>query len=224
MTQVDSLRRRTSPSSCGWLRRWRRDPYVKLSRLRSYRSRSAFKLVQLDDRYRFLRPGLRVIELGAAPGGWSQVVLERTGGDVKLVAVDKVSMSPLPGLKILTADVLADGAAGRLQLALGQAGADLILSDLAASSSGQAVVDQARNAELAKGMLRCAREILAPGGTLVCKAFHGCDNEELCAQLRQNFRALCRAKPAASRARCSEFYLVAREFVATRSASIAVPG
>lgn len=182
-----------------------------------YRSRSAFKLLQLDDRYRLLRPGLRVVELGAAPGGWTQIVLERTRpqDSGKLVVVDRVAMHPLPGSELLTADVLADDIAIRIRRALGDASADLMLSDASPSASGHAILDRDRSARLAEAVYHCARAVLAPGGSLVCKMFQGHESEDLLVLMRENFNAVHRAKPAASRSRCSEFYLVAKGFIAT---------
>jgi len=206
--------RKRSLSSTLWLERQLNDPFVAEARRRGYRSRAAFKLLQLDERFHLLRPGLRLVDLGAAPGGWTQVAVERlqpdrSGGQI--VALDILEMDPIPGAAVLQADFLDDSAPGRLRAALGGP-ADVVLSDMAAPTTGHAATDHLRIMGLAETAYQFAAEVLAPGGAFVCKLFQGGAERQLLARLKQDFAQVRHAKPAASRADSSETYLVATGF------------
>ena len=209
-------------SSVRWLRRQLRDPYVAEARKRGYRSRAAFKLIQLDDRFHFLAPGKRVVDLGAAPGGWTQVAVERVramvgpdGGDDekhgRVVAIDIEEMEPVPGATVLCHDVLAEDAPALLREALGGP-ADVVLSDMSPPATGHAPTDHLRIVALCEAAFDFAREVLAPGGAFVAKVFHGGAERELLAALKRDFAAVKHAKPAASRPESAETYLVALGF------------
>ena len=172
--------------------------------------RSAFKLREIDDRDRLLRRGGRVVDLGAAPGGWSQVAAERCGAEARIVAIDLLPVAPISGVVILQADFLADESASRLQAALGGK-ADLVLSDLAPNISGIALVDQARMLELLEQAAFFARSVLAPGGAFLAKVFHGSSFDDIRRTLREGFGSVAVRKPQASRGESTETYLLARD-------------
>jgi len=207
--------RRRSTSSTRWLERQLNDPYVAEAKRRGYRSRAAFKLLQLDDRFRFLRLGARVVDLGAAPGGWTQVAVERVsppgrpGG--KVVAIDILEMAPVPGATVLRGDFLAEDAPGRIRAALGGQ-ADVVLSDMAAPTTGHAGTDHLRIMALAEAAYAFAAEVLAPGGVFVAKVFQGGAERELLAALKRDFAEVRHVKPPASRAESAEVYVVALGF------------
>ncbi|CAK0739788.1 Ribosomal RNA large subunit methyltransferase E [Azospirillaceae bacterium] len=202
---------RRSLSSTLWLERQLNDPYVAEARRAGWRSRAAFKLLQLDERFHLLRPGARVVDLGAAPGGWSQVVVDRVKPDEgrgRVVALDILEMEPVPGAVVLCLDFLDDSAPDRLRAALGGM-ADLVLSDMAAPTTGHAATDHLRIMGLAETAYDFAASILAPGGAFVCKLFQGGAERELLTRLKRDFASVRHAKPPASRADSSETYLVA---------------
>ena len=208
-TKVKTARNR-APSSTRWLARQLNDPYVAEARQRGYRSRAAFKLIQLDERFRLFRRGQRVVDLGAAPGGWTQVAVERAGrGGV--VALDLLAMDPVPGAEILCLDFLDDSAPARLTAALGGA-ADIVLSDMAAPTTGHAATDHLRIMALAEAAFDFARTVLAPGGAFVCKLFHGGAEAHLLTAIKRSFEKVRHAKPPASRSESAETYLVATGF------------
>ncbi len=199
-----------APSSTRWLARQLNDPYVAEAQQRGYRSRAAFKLIQLDERFRLFRRGQRVIDLGAAPGGWTQVAVERAGrGGV--VALDLLAMDPVPGAAILCLDFLDDSAPSRLTEALGGL-ADLVLSDMAAPTTGHAATDHLRIMALADAAFDFAQTVLAPGGAFVCKLFQGGAEAHLLNTIKQRFEKVRHAKPPASRSESAETYLVATGF------------
>ena len=203
--------KRRSASSARWLERQLNDPYVAEARKRGYRSRAAFKLAQLDDRFRFLKSGARVVDLGCAPGGWLQVVVERCGRAAHVVGIDLLEVEPVPGAHLLVGDFLDDDAPDRLKAGLGGA-ADLVLSDMAASATGHAKTDHLRVMALVEAAYLFAREVLAPGGAFVAKVLQGGTERELLAQLKRDFAKVNHAKPAASRSDSAEMYLVASGF------------
>jgi len=214
--RVKTARKRTLSSTL-WLERQLNDPFVAEARRRGYRSRAAFKLLQLDERFHLLKPGMRLVDLGAAPGGWTQVAIERiqpdrTGGEI--VALDILEMAPLPGATVLQADFLDESAPGQLRAALGGA-ADAVLSDMAAPTTGHAATDHLRIMGLAETAYHFAAEVLAPGGAFVCKLFQGGAERDLLDRLKRDFAQVRHAKPPASRADSSETYLVATGFRAT---------
>jgi 23S rRNA (uridine2552-2'-O)-methyltransferase len=203
--------RRRRASSTRWLERQLNDPYVAAARREGYRSRSAFKLLELDRRFRLLRPGQRVIDLGCAPGGWSQVAVERVGRRGVVVGVDLSGTAPLPGARLLCADIREVGAATAIRAVLGGA-ADVVLSDMAAPATGHAATDHLRILALAESAFAVAEELLAPGGSFVAKVFQGGAEGALLAALKQAFAELRHAKPPASRSESAETYIVARGF------------
>ncbi len=201
-------------ASTRWLQRQLNDPYVAEARSRGLRSRAAFKLIQLDERFRLLKPGQRIIDLGAAPGGWAQVAAQRVGsaeGRGRVVAIDLLEMAPVPGVERLRGDVLAPDAARRLREALGGP-ADLVLSDMAAPTTGHAATDHRRIMALAEEAFDLAQASLAPGGSFVCKLFQGGAERPLLERLRRAFATVRHAKPAASRSESAETYIVATGF------------
>jgi len=199
-----------SKSSRRWLQRHVSDGYVRQARAQGYRSRAAFKLLEIDARERLLRPGARVVDLGAAPGGWSQVAAQRVGAGGKVIALDLLDIAPIHGVERLKGDVRDSAIRARLAEALGGRPADVVLADLSPNLSGIAAVDQARAAELAQVAVDFCRAHLARGGALLVKAFHGERYEELRAGLAQAFASVRALKPAASRGESRETYLLAK--------------
>ncbi len=214
--RVKTARGRTV-SSQQWLQRQLNDPYVAEAKKRGYRSRAAFKLLQLDDRFHLLRPGRRVVDLGCAPGGWTQVAVERVKpGDGKpglgrIVGVDILAMDPVPGATIVELDFLDPTAPERLK-ALLAGPADLVLSDMAAPTTGHASTDHIRIVALAEAAYDFARAALVPGGIFLCKVFQGGAEGDLLAALKRDFTTVRHAKPPASRAESAEVYVVAMGF------------
>lgn len=200
-----------SVSSARWLQRQIRDPYVAEARAHGYRSRAAFKLAQMDDRFGILKRGARVVDLGAAPGGWAQVVLERCGAEARVVAVDLTEMEPLEGVTCLVGDFRDEDTQARVKAAL-DGPADVVLSDMAAPASGHAATDHLRIMALAEAAFNFAEETLAPGGAFVVKLLQGGAEAELLARLKRAFAKLRHVKPPASRADSAELYLVATGF------------
>ncbi len=203
--------KRRSTSSTRWLERQLNDPYVAEARKRGYRSRAAFKLSQLDDRFHFLKSGARVVDLGCAPGGWLQVVVERCGRSARIVGIDLQEVEPVAGADLLVGDFLDEDAPDRLKTALGGP-ADVVLSDMAASSTGHAKTDHLRVMALVEAAHLFAREVLAPGGAFVAKVLQGGTERELLTELKRDFAKVSHVRPAASRADSAEMYLVATGF------------
>jgi 23S rRNA (uridine2552-2'-O)-methyltransferase len=202
-------------SSTRWLERQLNDPYVVEAKRQGYRSRAAFKLLQLDDRFHFLRPGCRLVDLGAAPGGWTQVAVERIGtltrGTGKVVGIDILDWAPVPGATALVGDFLADDAPQRLREALGGP-ADIVLSDMAAPATGHPSTDHLRIIHLCEVALEFALGVLQPGGCFIAKVFKGGTERDLLDLLKRSFATVRHAKPAASRAESAETYVVAMGF------------
>lgn len=203
-------RSQRSESSRQWLQRQLNDPYVAAAKDEGYRSRAAFKLLQLDEKFHFLKNDMRVVDLGAAPGGWSQVVAQRHKQS-KIIALDLLPMKPIAGVECLQMDFLADDAPGKIRELL-DGPADLVLSDMAPSTTGHARTDHIRIMALAEAAALFAHEVLASGGTFVCKFFQGGAEKEVLERLKRDFATVRHAKPAASRAESSETYLVALGF------------
>lgn len=208
--RVKAKSRRTD-SSRRWLERHLNDPYVAASKEDGYRSRAAYKLIQLDEKFSFLKPGMNVLDLGAAPGGWTQVVAKKIGPKGRLLALDILPVEPLPNVKIMQLDFLAEGALQEIHKNL-KGKADLILSDMAPSTTGHSKTDHIRIMALAEEATRFTLGALAPGGSYVCKYFQGGAEKELLDILKKNFLKVKHAKPPASRAESSETYLVALGF------------
>jgi 23S rRNA (uridine2552-2'-O)-methyltransferase len=202
-------------SSNRWLERQINDPYVARSKQEGYRSRAAYKLLEIDDRYGMLRKGQRVVDLGAAPGGWSQVAATRTGStdtDPRIVAIDYLGMDALPGVVILEKDFLDPDAPEALKEALGGARADLVLSDMAAPTTGHRATDHLRIVALCEAAAEFAREVLAPGGAFLAKVFRGGTEGMLLTDLKRDYAKVQHVKPPASRSDSPELYLLATGF------------
>jgi 23S rRNA (uridine2552-2'-O)-methyltransferase len=207
-------RKKRSSSSTRWLQRQHSDIYVAEARRQGYRSRAAFKLEELDSRFQLINAADRVADLGAAPGGWTQVAVLRSGakrGEGRVVAVDCQAMEPVAGAVILRLDMREEEAAESVKEALGGL-ADVVLSDMAAPSTGHAATDHLRIVALAETALDFAEEVLRPGGTFVVKVFQGGAERELLERVRQHFASVRHAKPPASRKESAETYLVAKGF------------
>ncbi len=200
-------------SSQHWLERQLNDPYVRQAKSRGYRSRAAFKLAELDDRFHVLKKGARVLDLGAAPGGWVQVAAERIGPAGRIVGADILEMEPVAGATLLVADLLAPETPDRLKQALGGP-ADVVLSDMAAATTGHRATDHLRTVALMEAALDVAEDVLAPGGSFVGKVFQGGTTGELLTRIKQRFASVKHVKPPASRAESVELYLVAQGFKA----------
>jgi len=196
-------------SSKQWLRRHVTDGYVRQARAQGYRSRAAFKLLEIDAREKLLRPGAYVLDLGAAPGGWSQVAAAKVGPAGRVVAIDLLELAPISGVKMLRGDVRDAGVREELRVMLGGP-VDLVLSDLSSNISGIPSVDQARAAELVELAASLAVELLKPSGVLLVKVFQGEAFEGIVANLKGAFRSVSVRKPGASRGESRETYLVAR--------------
>jgi 23S rRNA (uridine2552-2'-O)-methyltransferase len=208
--RVKSARRR-KPSSTEWLTRQLNDPYVAEAKRRGYRSRAAFKLQQLDQRFHLLARGARVVDLGCAPGGWSQVAAEQVGPKGIVVGADLSETDSLPGVVLLRGDFRDEAVIAQIRAALGGP-ADVVLSDMAAPATGHAPTDHLRVVALAEDAFALARTLLKPGGAFVAKVFQGGATGDLLATLKKSFAEIRHAKPAASRAESAETYVVAKGF------------
>ncbi|HQU05549.1 MAG TPA: RlmE family RNA methyltransferase [Acidocella sp.] len=201
--------RKLAPSSQRWLSRQLNDPYVQAAKTQGYRSRAAFKLLELDDKYHFLPKDARVVDLGAAPGGWTQVALAR--GAVKVVGIDLLPIIPIAGADLIEGDFMAEGMDIRLKELLG-GGADLVLSDMAPNTTGHVATDHIRIMALAELALDFATQVLDPGGAFVAKLFQGGAERGMLNKLKLRFRTVRHAKPPASRKDSKEMYVVATGF------------
>jgi 23S rRNA (uridine2552-2'-O)-methyltransferase len=198
-----------SPASARWLARQLNDPYVAAAKQQGWRSRAAFKLLELDNKFHLVRRGARVVDLGAAPGGWTQVAVKR--GAASVLAVDLLPIDPIHGATILQGDFADPGMPERLTAALG-GGVDLVLSDMAPNTTGHASTDHIRIVALAEMALDFAVRILSPGGGFVAKVFQGGSEKQILDVLKRNFANVRHAKPPASRKESSELYVVATGF------------
>jgi len=206
-------------SSKLWLERQLNDPYVAQARREGLRSRAAYKLIEIDDKYHFLKPGMSVVDLGAAPGGWSQIAAKRVGaadGRGKVVAIDLLEMSEIPGVSFAQLDFLSGDAPGKL-LAMMGGRADVVLSDMAANTTGHRKTDQLRILGLVEGAAAFASDVLNPGGTFLAKVFQSGADAELLGQLKRDFASVRHVKPASSRQDSSERYLLAMRFRGQRA-------
>jgi 23S rRNA (uridine2552-2'-O)-methyltransferase len=209
-TRVKSSRGRTV-SSTKWLERQLNDPYVAEANRLGYRSRAAFKLAEMNDKHHLLKRGAVVVDLGAAPGGWSQVAVEKVGLSGKIVGIDLQEIDPIPGVHFEVMDFLDEDAPERLRALVG-GGADLVMSDMAASSSGHKATDHIKIMALCEVALHFAEQILKPGGHFVAKVLKGGAENELLQAMRASFRTVHHAKPKASRQDSAEAYVVALGF------------
>jgi 23S rRNA (uridine2552-2'-O)-methyltransferase len=200
-----------SLSSKLWLERQLNDPYVARARRDGLRSRAAFKLAEIDDKHHLLRPGARVVDLGAAPGGWSQVAAKRIGERGRVVAIDVLDMEPIAGVEFARIDFLDPDAPARLKAMLGGP-ADLVLSDMAANATGHRRTDHLKIMALVEAAAQFASEVLKPGGSFVCKVIQGGTEGTLLAALKRDFAAVKHVKPAASRSDSAELYVLATGF------------
>lgn len=199
----------------GWLREHARDPYVRRAQADGYRSRAVYKLMEIDARYRLLRPGMRVIDLGAAPGGWTQYVRERVGPKGCVLAQDVLPMTPLPGVQFVCGDIADPAVLDLLVEQLAGPKAELVISDMAPNISGDSVSDQARMIELAERVLVVVGVILKNGGHLLLKAFQGAGFTQVRQAMQPSFDKLLTCKPRASRPHSREIYLLGLGFHGT---------
>ncbi len=212
--RVKTAKRRKA-SSNRWLERQLNDPYVARARAEGHRARSAYKLIEIDDRFHLLAPGRRVVDLGAAPGGWSEVAAGRVGSTHArplVVAVDQLPMDPVPGVVILEMDFLDAATPEAIHAALAGDRPDVVLSDMAAPTTGHRQTDHLRTMHLCEAAAHYALSTLAPGGAFVAKVFRGGTESALLARLKRAFTSVQHVKPPASRAGSVEIYLVARGF------------
>ena len=216
--RLKSARGRTA-SSQRWLERQLNDPYVAAAKRDGWRSRAAFKLIEIDDKHHILKPGVRVIDLGAAPGGWSQVAANRVkategvaGRRGQVAAIDFLAFDQIPGVSILELDFMDNSAPGKLRALLRDGRADVVLSDMAAPTTGHTNTDHLRIMGLAETALAFAIEVLTPGGAFLCKVFQGGTEQDLLAQLKQSFAVVRHIKPPASRSDSAELYVLATGF------------
>jgi 23S rRNA (uridine2552-2'-O)-methyltransferase len=198
-------------SSKMWLERQLNDPYVQRAKREGYRSRSAFKLVEIDDKYRILKKGARVVDLGAAPGGWSQVAAKRIGEGGRVVAIDLLDIEPIAGVDFIQLDFLDPAAPDELKARLGGE-ADIVLTDMAANATGHRKTDHIKIVALVEAAAEFARDVLKPGGAFLAKVIQGGTEPALLAQLKKDFATVRHVKPAASRADSAELYLLATGF------------
>jgi 23S rRNA (uridine2552-2'-O)-methyltransferase len=206
-------------ASTRWLTRQLNDPYVEEAKRRGYRSRAAFKLSEIDDKYHLLRPGMSVVDLGAAPGGWSQVAAQRIKvmtGKGTVIAVDVLEMEPISGVTALKLDLTDPDAADRIEEALNGKKADLVMSDMHAPATGHKPTDHLRIMGLVEAALDVAEDVLAPGGTFLAKVLQGGAGKELVARLNSSFAKVRHVKPKASRAESAEMYVLATGFRGTQ--------
>ena len=203
--------KRKSPSSKLWLERQLNDPYVSRAKREGFRSRAAFKLAEIDDKHRILRPGARVVDLGAAPGGWSQVAARRVGAQGRVVAIDILAMGELAGVEFARLDFLDPTAPEKLKAMLGGA-ADVVLSDMAANATGHRQTDHLKIMALVEAAAEFAAEVLKPGGSFLSKVIQGGTEAALLSGLKRDFANIKHVKPAASRSDSAELYVLATGF------------
>jgi len=214
MARLTDQKRRKA-SSRAWLTRQINDPYVERAKREGLRSRAAFKLAEIDERYKVLKAGARVIDLGAAPGGWSEMAVRRVGDNGRVIALDVLEMKPIPGVEFLRLDFLDPSAPQRLEAMLGSARgekADVVLSDMAANATGHRQTDHLRIMALAEAAAEFARQVLAPRGAFLCKVLQGGTEASLLAELKRDFASVKHVKPPASRSDSAELYLLAQGF------------
>jgi 23S rRNA (uridine2552-2'-O)-methyltransferase len=210
MARLKREKRRT-PSSRTWLERQINDPYVARARREGLRSRAAFKLREIDDKFHLFKPAMRVVDLGAAPGGWSEVAARRVGRGGRVIALDILEMKPIAGVEFLKLDFFDAAAPSHLAAILGGK-ADVVLSDMAANATGHRQTDHLRIMALAEAAAQFAGAILRSGGSFLCKVLQGGTEGALLAELKRDFASVRHVKPPASRSDSAELYLLARDF------------
>ena len=198
-----------SPASQRWLMRQLNDPYVAAARQQGWRSRAAFKLLELDDKFKLIRPGIKVLDLGAAPGGWTQVAARR--GAASVLAIDLLAFDPIEGATIIQGDFTDEAMPARLTAELGGK-VDLVLSDMAPNTTGHGATDHLRIMDLADMALAFAQDVLVEGGSFVAKVFQGGSERHMLERLKRHFAVVKHAKPPSSRKESSELYVVATGF------------
>ncbi|MEM7302456.1 MAG: RlmE family RNA methyltransferase [Pseudomonadota bacterium] len=211
-TKVKTARGRKLSSTL-WLQRQLNDPYVKMAKAEGFASRAAYKLLEIDDRFNLLKKGQRVVDLGAAPGGWCQVAVAKTGSvadDIRVVGIDFLDMDPVPGATILKKDFLDDDAPDALLAALGGEPPDIVMSDMAAPTTGHRRTDHLRTMHLVEVALDFALDVLKPGGHFLTKTFQGGTEQSLLDRMKREFTSVHHVKPPASRAGSVELYLLAK--------------
>ncbi|WP_338662453.1 RlmE family RNA methyltransferase [Pararoseomonas sp. SCSIO 73927] len=216
-TRLRTAKGRSTASQL-WLQRQLNDPYVKAAKAAGWRSRAAFKIIELDERFKLFRPAQRVVDLGAAPGGWTQVAVKRVGERGKVVALDILPMDPVPGAIVLQGDFNEESAEQAVLDAL-DGTADLVISDIAPNTTGHNATDHLRILALVELAADFARRVLTPGGAFVAKAFQGGTERELLAALKRDYATVRHAKPPASRKGSAEMYVVAQGFRASGAAA-----
>ena len=212
--RVKTARGRRS-SSTRWLQRQLNDPYVRRAKQEGYRSRAVFKLLEINEKHDFIKPGMRVVDLGAAPGGWSQIVAGSVGStdaDPHVVAIDFLDMDEIPGVIFLKKDFLDDDAPAALKAALGGHKADVVLSDMAAPTTGHKQTDHLRTTHLFEVAAAFAREVLVPGGVFLSKVFRGGTENALLAELKKEYASVHHLKPPSSRKESPELFVLAKGF------------
>ncbi len=197
-----------SRTSKAWMQEHLNDQFVKLANKEGYRSRAAYKLMELDDRDHLIRPGMTVVDLGAAPGSWSQVVVERIKGQGRVIGLDLLEVHPMPHFEFIQGDFTEDAVLSQLEAALNGHPVDLVISDMAPNMSGVTVMDQARSMYLVELALEFSRQWLKPGGNFLVKVFIGSGFDELVKAMRGDFDKVLTRKPKASRDRSAETYLL----------------
>jgi 23S rRNA (uridine2552-2'-O)-methyltransferase len=211
--RVKTAKKRTV-SQTRWLERQLNDPYVAQAKREGYRSRAAYKLIEMDEKFHLLKPGQKVVDLGAAPGGWSQIAARKVGsvgGKGRVIGIDLLDIDPIPGVEFTVMDFLDADAPERLKAMLGGP-ADVVMSDMAANATGHKKTDHLKIVALAELAIEFAREILAPGGSFVAKVLQGGTESTLLANLKRDFTTVRHVKPAASRAGSAELYVLATGF------------
>jgi 23S rRNA (uridine2552-2'-O)-methyltransferase len=201
-----------SKTSGRWLQEHFDDEYVKKAQNEGYRARAVYKLLEIDEKDRLLKPGMTVVDLGAAPGSWSEVAAQRVGDKGRVIALDILPMDSLPGVTVIQGDFREEGPYNALLDALGESHVDLVMSDMAPNISGMKGIDQPRAMYLAELALELARKVLKPGGGLLIKVFNGEGLDAFKQELRKEFDQLIVRKPKASRPRSAEIYLLARGY------------
>lgn len=212
--RVKTARRRKT-SSTRWLQRQLNDPYVAAAKREGYRSRAAYKLIEIDDKHGLLRAGALVVDLGAAPGGWSQVAAHRVKPRGKVIATDLLPMTSLPDVAFVQGDFLEDSGLAAIAMELGGRKADVVLSDMAPAATGHRQTDHLRTVALAEAALDFARKVLAPGGAFLAKVFQGGAEREMLDVMKREFARVRHVKPKASRAESRETYVLATGFRGT---------
>jgi 23S rRNA (uridine2552-2'-O)-methyltransferase len=220
MARLKGEKRRTL-SSRTWLERQISDPYVARAKREGLRSRAAYKLAEIDDKHHLFKAGMNVVDLGAAPGGWSEIAAKRVGESGRVIALDILEMKPIAGVEFLLLDFLGEAAPQRLKVLLGdrpRGTADVVLSDMAANTTGHRQTDHLRIVALAEAAAAFARDVLGPGGSFLCKVLQGGTEAALLAELKHDFASVKHVKPPASRSDSAELYLLARGFRGVKAA------